>query len=408
MEDINAVDFVNQRSKEIQEIEESINQSRKKTMLFQRVPFYKRRRNRDYNRKRKLKQRKGDRHFLRTHKFYSKRFFMLKLDRCSIPFLRRVKSSKFIYKTSDFIYDESYRGSAVYNFNDILAQGQSEPGISCQESHDTGHVAVYGIPQHPFPIAPHVVTASSLLQNINVSVYDKVQYINNLYEAILTGTTLILIGAIVSDASPLEFGESTISILKSTNIESLIKNYNLRNFNIAFYKSFNNKIEAGKLFCKRSQIMDLFQFLISNRMIPICLNEIFRIYLEADSMCIYDNIHSGLFLQIQNKVNSEIISKYNRTPSSKKQQYDTEKLYLKYPTPVRYFIFKVKKGNIKNGAEIYNGNELVARCIRGGYKFSCGKCCGLGIFLSNVVNEPLLMKNLDQTNYYLIEVVKIF
>ncbi|ORD99976.1 hypothetical protein A0H76_2564 [Hepatospora eriocheir] len=124
-------EFVNSRSKEIKEIEKSIETKKKQSLIWQRLPHYKRRRNRNYDKRhtKKVKPRKKDRHVLRTHTYFAKRFFMLKLkDKLSIPLNRRVKSDKFIYKFSLrlLVFDESFRGVFEYKRDEQTIEENSD------------------------------------------------------------------------------------------------------------------------------------------------------------------------------------------------------------------------------------------------------------------------------------------
>lgn len=320
MDDINTVDFVEARSLEIQCIEESINKSNKKTMLFQRLPFYKRRRNRNYDKKvKKFTYRKRDRHFLRTHNFYAKRFFMLKLEKTSIPITRRIKSSKFIYKSKDrgFLFDESFRGVFEYNLVDI-------------ESYDNKNICDDVVDQLLInsPLGVDEITVEKLRSLVDFTLLNKVQRFNNEYEVVVAERSIILVGKSISRLIPANF-YSALSIINNNNLDlkNITINYNGRfKTNIICFSS--DGIETNKILCLRQEVMNFWQFLISNKIIPICLNEIHRIYFESDQMSIYDNIKSNLFEKIEHKVNESIIMKYERTPISKRVSFDTGKLFL--------------------------------------------------------------------------------
>lgn len=425
MEDINAVEFVESRSLEIQSIEDSIKKSNKKTMLFQRVPFYKRRRNRNYDKKKskKFTYRKRDRNFLRTHNFYAKRFFMLKLDKTGIPITRHIKSSKFIYKTKDqgFIFDESFRGVSEYLLSDILNYNNKlekceNNNILNNESelvaYDTISNNKNSILKH-YPLGIDEVSIDDLKNLVDFKILNKIQYLNNEFEAIITESSFFIIGKSIKNLNPVNY-YCSFSILKNKNVnlQNLIKNFNVNKKEVLHFLSFNNEIESEKILCKRNQVMELWQIFINNKIIPICLNEINRIYLESDKMSVYDNIKSNLFLKIEEKINEDIIKKFERTPKSKKMDFDLKKLFLFSEPCFKYFIFQVIKGNIENCAEIFDDDKIIGRVIRGGYKFTNGKCYGLGFFTcefnfknNNIFDEVFFMKNLKQKNFYEIKIV---
>lgn len=396
--DINVIDFIEARSKEIQFIEESIKSTNKKTMLFQRLPFYKRRRNRNYDQRmtKKFSYRKKDRHFLRTHTYYSKRFFMLSLGKVSIPITRRIKSSKYIYKSQrrGFVFDESFRGGAVYDKDYILGLDGSSSQCGSESILKT----------NPLGIDPTRV--SDMLDRIDLSRHNEVQMIDNEYEVIVTESSIIMVGKVLhAEGRALE---CVFSVLNHSGIEQIL---DLK----SVYVNNSDGMESCKIICKRSEAMGIYQRLVNNNVIPICLSEIHRLSLENDAVSVYDNVSSSLYRSIEASVNAEIISKYNRTPKSKKQTYDLDKLYLSREAPSVYFVFQVSKGSVSSCAEIFNDEECVGRVVRSAYKFGGGRCFGLGFLkkglaakVEPVIGSVLFCKNLTQSNYYEITVTKIF
>lgn len=398
--DINVIDFIEARSKEIQFIEESIKTTNKKTMLFQRLPFYKRRRNRNYDQRKskKFSYRKKDRHFLRTHTYYSKRFFMLNLGKVSIPITRRIKSSKYIYKSQErgFVFDESFRGGTVYDKDYVLGLDAAVDGYSGGAF----------IKSHP--LGARHISVRDLLSQVDLSRYNEVQSINNEYEAVVTKSSIILVGSVLcAEGRPLE---CVFSVMKHDCIDQVL---DLK----SVYKNSSGGLESYKIICKRSEAMDIYQRLVSCNVIPICLSEIHRLSLENDVLSVYDNVSSSLYQDIEAGVNSEIVSKYERTPKSKKQSYDLDKLYLSKEKPVIYFIFRVAKGSVSNCGEIFDDDECIGRVVRSAYKFGEGRCFGLGFLKEAVASKAkhllspgrvFFCRNLGQSNYYEISVTKIF
>lgn len=395
--DINVIDFIEARSREIQLIEESIKTTNKKTMLFQRLPFYKRRRNRNYDRRksRKFSYRKKDRHFLRTHTYYSKRFFMLNLGRVAIPVTRRIKSSKYIYKSQrrGFVFDESFRGGGVYDKEYVL-------GLDAGSGWDNESISASN------PLGINHVSTRDMLDRIDLSRHNEVQNVNNEYEVIVTESSIIVVGKVLhATGEPLG---CVFSVLKHRSIDQIL---DLK----SIYMNNSDGLESCKVICKRPEAMSIYEKLISNNVIPICLSEIHRLSLENDAISVYDNVSSNLYQSIEDSVNAEIISKYNRTPKSKRQSYDLEKLYLSREAPGVYFIFKVSKGSVSSHAEIFNDEECIGRVVRGAYKFGEGRCFGLGFLKKGLApkTEPaigrlLFCRNLSQSNYYEITVTKVF
>lgn len=437
--DIDAIELIESRGKEIQFIEESIKKSNKKTMLFQRLPFYKRRRNRNYDKRKskKFTYRKKDRHFLRSHTYYAKRFFMLKLDikgdivienflndsniqileeskknnnispnfinsdkassldynNVSVPLKRRIKSSKYIYKSQDrgFLFDESFRCGYSYPTDELVEK------ILKIASED------YQISQKAY-ISDRIPTLSkisllSLAQSLDLDRFDQVQIIDNIYEVILTKTYFYIIGAWIYDceipSTPLS---GILSIFKKENYGF----YELKNIkNAKVFPVYNNSIQTHKILCDRSEIMNIFQLLINNSIIPICLEELHRLSFEHNQMTVYDNIQSNLYKQIEYSINKEIIEKYNRTPKSKRVEIITDDLFISndpklFESTLKcYFIFKVEKGNVEKNAFVFLNNQIIGRVIRGAYKFSNGKCYGLCVIYSEYLDSVFNILNLN-------------
>lgn len=444
-EDINTVEFIEARAREIQAIEDSIKRSNKKTMLFQRLPFYKRRRNRNYDKRgnRTDGRRKQDRHFLRTHTFYSKRFFMLKLNshysggyngtdnHCtahspgiehgdknsenllkpiSLPLKRRIKSSKFIYKSQKensrgFVFDESFRGCIKLTIGEFHSEFGREHEVYA------GEVRLIG---------------------------DK--------EVAFTGDCAFVIG---SEVTGTDSGLCVLSIMRK---ESLSIGGLLVSSGVVVFRS-SGGVETHKVICPRSTVMGVYQRLIHAGVVPICLEEIHRLALEGDEMTIYDRLDTGLGRSIEESMNREIVWKYNRTPRGKRQSYDLGKLFLcgEFDREKHvYGIFKVIKGNIERCAEISekerpitstnctndtstiggtnctNGNNststnsnctndtsgtVVGRVIRGGFKFTGAQCYGLGFIEKDKIgkiDQTFLCRNLTQKNHYEIVFTKLF
>lgn len=442
-EDINIIDFIQSRSKEIQAIEDSINKTSKKTMLFQRLPFYKRRRNRNYD-KRQLKKfsyRKRDRHFLRTHNYYAKRFFMLKVENFSIPFRRRLKSSKYIYKSQDrgFIFDESFRGATEYKREDVF--GSNSVGSPADDGKDCENGTIMMVEEFL-----NKINGSKEIQQYS---YGIVQQVDNEYEIIFKKESVILIGKRLNiTGCPID---CVFSVIHKDRLEEILESPFSSNMKYSFYKakcdySTQDKtgsyksLETYKIFCARSEVMNVYQKMINGGVVPICLLEIHRLALENNLLTVYDNVSSALFKKIEKSSCRDIIEKYDRTPPSKRQEYNLNLLFLSNERVYKYFIFRILKGTADAAAEIFSESQVefseemggfscvyrdpVGRVVRSAYKFGSGKCFGLGFFkkppetskccfepeddLILCIGKKFLCKNLSQDNFYELEIVRIF
>lgn len=383
---INTIEMVNARAKEIKAIEESIATNNKKTMLFQRLPYYLRRRSRNnFKRKAKHSHRKKDRHFMRSHVFCAKRFFMLKIQHFSLPYGRRIKSSKFIFKSIDrgFFIEESFRG--------ITSIGL-EPNQTTKVSDLSGYLSTE--------------SANKIVQHLHKLKYKVIYDIENGIEIMVDENQIIMVGCQLNKP---DIDLSCISlILANSSIEKL----KLKN-EIKLFKSTNKTcgLETHKIICNRNQVMATFQSLMAAGMIPVSLLEIERLALENQVMTIYDKADSELFNEIDQAIISQLIKKYERTPAGKKQAYDITKLKLSCKTNLKYCIFKINKGTCKRGAEIFANCLVIGRVVRAGYSYAKGIVCGLGyIYEENMAEmfnmEDKWVKDLDQQVKYKIEIVK--
>jgi len=124
--EIYSTEYASERSGEIRKIEEEIRHRKKNTMLFQALPFHKRRRtasfderrlpkdhrrnNRNKRRKRKQTVKEGA-GFLKSHTWHAKRFKMCRSLGIPLPLCRTQKSDSFIRKslgTRGILNDLSY------------------------------------------------------------------------------------------------------------------------------------------------------------------------------------------------------------------------------------------------------------------------------------------------------------
>lgn len=136
-DEINIPLFLKARSAEIKQIEESILKNRKKSMLFQRLPFHKRRRNKSYK-TRPFKKRKSG-----MHAWFAKRNKMIEFFGVKMPLKTNCKTDSYIYKSfkRGFIFYKNFgekclviygdcdffKGDAIYSLIDnVLVVSESE------------------------------------------------------------------------------------------------------------------------------------------------------------------------------------------------------------------------------------------------------------------------------------------
>ncbi len=369
---INTEKFVNARTKEIKVIEESLKHKSKKTLVWQRMPFYMRRRNRnhDFVSKKKFSFRKKDRHFLRTHTYYAKRFFMLQINKerkISIPYKRHLKSSSFIYKSTcrnsesvGCVFDESFKG--VYYYENVSENISDQKGLFRTDK------LVFSVGA---PIIKQGTTNS------------------------VEGDKLDTSNSGEDDKVNISYCSLAVYLSKVGSIENLLKN-----IDDCFVFKMGSTIETHKIICKREKVMEVFQILINNKIIPICLEEVFRIATENDVITEYDMINTELFKNIESTILQTLKDKYNKTPRGKKNEYDLNELGL-YDENFKgnYFIFKILKKSVKPYAKIFNQeNILIGRVIRASFKYTSGCCYGVGIGFKEMKFDEIKIKNLDHEN----------
>jgi len=417
-EDINTVEFIEARAKEIQYIEDSMAKSNKKSMLFQRMPFYKRRRSRNYDKRKQAKftRRKKDRHFLRTHTFYAKRFFMLKLETAediAIPQRRRVKSSKYIYKSQErgFVFDESFRKISECETSEFLREfkmvgcevdSDTTCGLASEVDSEISRATTCGLTSNVdseisrsttlglacvmnSEISGSTIEIKDLLAHVNISLYNTVQSLPGAIDVVITVDKTYFIGE-----TPIEnFRATGSSVLTLMKCSSHDLSY-LRSFKSAKIFKSSSGLESHKIICDRSEVMPIYEKLIRNSIIPVCLEEIHRLSIENSTYTIYDDITTGLYKTIERSINRDIIDKYNRTPPAKRQSYDLGLLYvtgdeaLAGQMSVVYCMFRVVKGTTGRCDQIIRDGVCIGRVVRGGYRYSSGCCHGIGVLYPGV------------------------
>lgn len=362
-DEIKIEDFLHERTDDIQKLETAINSSKKKSLLFQRLPFYKRRRTRSNIRRKTKPCRNKSRHILRTHVWYAKRFKMIKINNVSLPLTRNIKSSKYIYKSQKrgFIFDETYKKIKINKIEDSIYKNYEKNIV-------------------------HLVNTENGIIEIVITDNLLIEFIPNLLESNNEKACLSVIK--IKDELLDQF---------SKDIE-----LDLINGNPCFIKS-SSKFETGKILLKQCDVMDTWNQMIKNGVIPICIEELYRIGIENDYLIYpFDCVNSHFFKNYENKLNDIFLQKYNRTPASKKVKINEADLYIYSTEKIYYYVFELKKGVLTKNAIIYNqSNDVIGKVIRGSFCFTVGKSRGLCYlsFLANENNE-FKAKNLQSENLY--------
>lgn len=367
-ETINVSTFVNDRLDDIKYIETALNNSRKKTMLFQRLKFYKRRRSRSYIKKSK-NTRRPQRHILKTHIWYSKRFKMIKVFNCSLPLTRNIKSDKYIYRSlhRGFVFDESFKKTEVYKRNDghFLTEDVEENILSIKHSKNE---------QIEVVLMDEYIIVSYIEQVIDRSIFEGLEYVSAF--------------------------DCTFLIIKAN--PEMSKEFS---FTKPFFVSDGK--DRGKIFVSRQQAMIIWQDLIKKSLVPVSLRELERIALEEQAFNYpFDCVQSQYFREYEKILNKEIIDKYQRTPKGKKVKIDVNDLFI-FREDVEYFFFEHSKGTSEKNSLIIQGGDVVGRVVRSGFSFTRGRCRGLGFVYKKLSDDIILKcKNLGEEIEHEIKVLK--
>ncbi|AFN83434.1 hypothetical protein EROM_080110 [Encephalitozoon romaleae SJ-2008] len=394
--------FVEERAKEIQFIETAIESNRKKSMMFQRLPFYLRRRLRSHEKriKRKKHMRKKDRHGLRTHVWYAKRFEMLKVWNTSIPLRRRMKSSKFIYKSQNsrgFVFDESYKDVVVYSRPDEEVFGIDFDLKSVVQNIRHGSIVFEAIVTEKFLI---IITSD----------LEEMESIASLEEHSRIECCLSLIqvdGLFLDEIDGARRFAKALSHKKKGQIDEAVIN---ECDDAIFVKSLSES-ESGKILLKRNMVMNLWQDIINAGIVPVCVEELQRLALENDYMVYpFDYPTSRLYRDFERSHVEPIKRKYERTPKSKKMELNINLMYIYTDASVEFVSFELEKGFADRCAFIFNENEdVVGRVIRGGFCFTKGLCRGLCYILCDVEEgDEFYSRNLNSSSFSQIKVTKVF
>lgn len=385
-DEISPLRFAKERAREIQLIEAAIESNRKKSMLFQRLPFYLRRRPKSHEKRAKRNKglRKKDRHGLRTHTWYAKRFEMLKVWGSAVPLRRRMKSSKFIYKSQHrgFVFDESYKTTVVY-----------------------------------LRPATEVLGIDFSLENVVQQVWHK----NAAFEAIVTKRYLVIISLgeeIKLDLAEHRRMDCCLSLVK---IDSLIgsdacpktlhaaldADDSIGCSEVVYVKS-TSETETAKVFVKREEVMDFWQSLVNAGVIPVSVEELQRLALENDYMVYpFDFAGTRAYADFEQSYVEPARAKYERTPKSKKMEMDTRDMYIHTDERIVYALFELEKGSADRCAFVLDDDKVVGRVIRSAFCFTRGVCRGVCYLFQNAEGDEFYTRNMNSKSFNQIKILRV-
>ncbi|KAM0671200.1 hypothetical protein CWI42_090140 [Ordospora colligata] len=405
--EINSIDFVKERTKEIQAIEAAIDANRRKSMLFQRLPFYLRRRTRSHEKRvrRRKTIRKKDRHGLRTHTWYAKRFEMVKTWGTSIPLKRRLKSSKFIYKSQNrgYVFDESYKKVVVYEKESIMSFA-SELGVNLEIEDIIQMIAFRNIILEVIVSKKYFVIISAELEFLKMCIEGSLEH-----SRIECCLSIIKADEMFLDTIT-ESSSRFAKIYSKQRYLSVDDAMDTEVDRVLYIRSMSEH-ESGKILVKRSQVMGLWQDIINTGIVPVCVEELQRLAFENEYMVYpFDYPNSSLYKEFERSYVDPMREKYERTPMSKKMHIDTNLMYLAADNIGSFVIFELEKGHIDRCAFIYDESDrLIGRVVRGGFWFTKGLCGGLACMTSEVKSgEEFYLRNINSQYFYQIRIIKVF
>lgn len=267
--EIDGEEFLKSRKKELNEFFNRISSTKKKKMLFQTLPYYKRRRTRSHIRKFKKKK-------CNSVIYFSKRFSMINMYGYKVALKNRLKSDSYIYKSLErgFFMDASFR-KIFLNQKFCLEESGMIRKNECKHDEDFD----------------------------SFKNYDVFYVLNFKYDP---GYYKIRNNKLLKIEMPCISISDEIIIIVYTNETIFL-----------VHKKYT---------------MSLIQILIYNGHIPIGIHEYFRICLELKKLTFFDN-NLSIFKEYENEVSKLKIEKYNRTPKSKRVNYDKLNIYSPFKIP---------------------------------------------------------------------------
>ncbi|KAI5165066.1 hypothetical protein NEIRO03_0124 [Nematocida sp. AWRm78] len=406
---IYSIEYANARAAEIKEIEASIAATKKNKMLFQTLPFHKRRRTasfderrlpKEYRRRARTKRRqikqsvKDQKNLLKAHTWYAKRFNMYKRGNMAVPFKRHSKSEGFIakaYKTrgvlcdvscnqvyigvtsmpTQSIIDKEYNRSIIWSGEDIITQ-DSKTINGCLEGRSI------------------VITESKEWVNSNVT---SVQEIENLSVFEVFGKQTL-------------FAKS--ELVNCKKIEDLIDS------ETPSYISMRVE-NKSYVIVSRKHCMWLLQKCVCSGIVPCSILELRRMATETERIVYpYDipqNPHGKAFLLYLASLEEEL---QRKRPKGKKDVI-FQPLYEKELGTQKILLFTATKGSFppkspviqsdQSEEFIMQGNEeIIGEVGRSSFSFAKGRTAGILYIDENAeITKNLFVRNLKNNIFRRIE-----
>lgn len=357
--ELDAVAFANERMEAIKEIEREIKKTKKNKMLFQCMPFHKRRRTASFDERRLpkalrrgsrfVKRRKrarkwaGTEEHLRTHVWFAKRFSMVKVWGTRLPNRRAHKSDKFIHcslKTRGLLYDESYKKKFVIRGSmeaavlpealrgvDASLHGETqniffvEAGLVREKGEvcvfrDFALLFVHGGDGHILSLLRErmeVIEIERRLALFRLMGRQKVYAKTGVVEEKKRGVSS---EPVVREVMSLEALSRVLEVLGEKEKENEAKKCEEHAF---IYLSGKGGDMEGRILCPVDSCMYLLEKLVVKGVVPCSITELFRAALEREGAVYpFDFLSTGLSREYRTAIASELGEKYERTPVGKR------------------------------------------------------------------------------------------
>eukprot|EP00866_Antonospora_locustae_P000773 jgi/Antlo1/773/1423 len=364
---INSIEFVKARAEEIRRLEELVKTTRKKTMLFQRLPFHKRRRCRSF----RYRGRRPSTSGIKT--WFAKRFRMIKIYGTELPLQRYAKSDSFIYKSFDrgFLFYESHKKAYVFEKSSFFFSG-------CECFETDRYVVAVSMDQAP--------SDASLVGCLDTPIA-------------VMGNVCIAKG-VYTTGRDMRSEWCTVETTFDDYIDSCFtsKKHAASGDNVlvfAFVES-QGTLERGKIFVQKSHLMTLWQKMTLKGLIPVSIDELLRIGLETKTLVFpFDYAYTTLYREYERERMAPVVAKYNRTPSAKKPHVTSNIMCFEHSAGGQLLFFDVPCGRVRRCASVFSGEERVGSVLRAAYCYSIGRMRGICMIEDGKEGGALFVKNIE-------------
>lgn len=463
MQPIDTNDFIAKRSTEISEIDNYLKSRPKKTMPFQKLPHYKRRRTASFVplRRRRRKRIKHEWTFL--HRFLAKRFKMVCFNGIKIPWIRYQKSDSLIHKGFNFLYFTSLKCS-IFDINKIDNSDIENCEIQKDEKElyfisEKNNFNCYKFDkENNFQINFHSQN------NLYFQISNYLIVVKNIHTAsqmdkykplIETETVFILFKPknefaehfSIVNCDNLERSENIIDLLNILTTKNYISDSHNLNIDQPIIMRICNTFPFMFLFSKNPKRQ--IQYLISNYNF-ISLSEYFRLSLEYKFITQLD-LPCSNYREFEKIITIHECEKWWRTPSGKRKNFlncfenkqylaknelRNQTIHFEKNDFIKYFIFPFKlpdhvykkviffecfKGTIGKGARVYNSimkfensniesitskEKIIGYVSRSGFSYRSASFVGIILVFDDVENE--LFSAIDIFGKKIIELKMLF